>query len=107
MGSMSADRAALDANYNLRAKVPEHPVYSERYARASAAFRARWPGRLDLPYGDSPRQAVDLFLPEARGRRYWPSSTAAIGKRSIARISRLSASGWSRRGRGLRWSATI
>src|ERR687891_2788044 len=65
MGSISADRAALDANYNLRAKVPEHPVYFERYARASAAFRARWPARLDLAYGDSPRQAVDLFLPEA------------------------------------------
>jgi arylformamidase len=65
MGSMSADRAALDADYNLRARVPKHPVYFERYARASAAFRARRPGRLDLPYGDSPRQAVDLFLPEA------------------------------------------
>ena len=65
MGLTSADRAALDANYNLRARVPEHRVYFERYARTSAAFRARWPGRLDLPYGDGPRQAVDLFLPEA------------------------------------------
>ena len=60
-----ADQAALDAQYNLRAAVPEHPAYFERYAASSAAFRARWPGRLDLPYGDSARQAVDLFLPQA------------------------------------------
>jgi len=63
--SLSTDRAALDALYNLRAAVPEHPVYFERYARTSEAFRARWPGRLDLPYGDSDRQAIDLFLPPA------------------------------------------
>jgi arylformamidase len=60
-----ADQAALDAGYNLRAAVPEHPVWFERYAASSAAFRVRWPSRLDLPYGDSPRQAIDLFLPEA------------------------------------------
>jgi arylformamidase len=64
MSLSPADRAALDANYNLRAAVPEHPAYFERYATSSAAFRARWPGRLDLSYGDSPRQAIDLFLPQ-------------------------------------------
>jgi arylformamidase len=64
MSLSPADRAALDANYNLRAAVPEHPVWFERYAATSAAFRARWPGRLDLSYGDSPRQAIDLFLPQ-------------------------------------------
>jgi arylformamidase len=60
-----ADKAALDANYNLRAAVPEHPAYFERYAASSAAFRARWPGRLDVSYGDSPREAIDLFLPQS------------------------------------------
>jgi len=64
MSLSPADRAALDANYNLRAAVPEHPAWFERYAASSAAFRACWPGRLDLCYGDSPRQAVDLFLPQ-------------------------------------------
>lgn len=64
MSLSPTDRAALDANYNLRAAVPEHPAWFERYAATSAAFRARWPGRLDLPYGDSPRQAIDLFLPQ-------------------------------------------
>jgi arylformamidase len=66
MSLSPADRAALDANYNLRAAVPEHPAWFERYATSSAAFRARWPGRLDLSYGDSPRQAIDLFLPQDR-----------------------------------------
>lgn len=64
MSLSPAEKAALDANYNLRAAVPEHPAYFERYAATSAAFRARWPGRLDLRYGDSPRQAIDLFLPQ-------------------------------------------
>jgi arylformamidase len=64
MNLSPADQAALDANYNLRAAVPEHPAYFERYAATSVAFRARWPARLDLPYGDGPRQAIDLFLPQ-------------------------------------------
>jgi arylformamidase len=45
--------------------VPEHPAWFERYATRSAGFRARWPGRLDLPYGASARQAIDLFVPQA------------------------------------------
>jgi len=64
MSLSPADQAALDALYNLRAAVPEHPEYFERYAASSAAFRARWPGRLDLAYGASARQAIDLFLPQ-------------------------------------------
>jgi arylformamidase len=65
MSLSPTDQAALDADYNLRAAVPEHPAWFERYATTSAAFRARWPGLLDLAYGDSPRQAIDLFLPES------------------------------------------
>jgi arylformamidase len=64
MSFSQADRATLDANYNLRAAVPEHLTWFERYATSSAAFRARWPGRLNLPYGDSSRQTIDLFLPQ-------------------------------------------
>ena len=63
MAPRRADRATLDANYNLRAAVPEHPSYFDRYEAASEAFRQRAGGRLDLAYGDSPRQAIDLFLP--------------------------------------------
>jgi arylformamidase len=66
MSLSEAERAALDANYNLRAAVPEHLEYFARYEGSSEAFRARARARLDLAYGDSPRQIVDLFLPEAR-----------------------------------------
>jgi arylformamidase len=60
-----AERAALDAEYNLRAAVPEHLSYFARYEAASAALRARCRGRLDLAYGATPRQAIDLFLPDS------------------------------------------
>jgi arylformamidase len=62
------DRATLDGNYNLRAAVPEFQTWFDRYEATSAAFRARWPGRLDLAYGDGPRQAIDLFLPAGAGQ---------------------------------------
>ncbi len=68
MPSSDADRATLDKNYNLRAAVPEFQAWFDRYEAASVAFRNRWPGRLDLPYGDGPRQAIDLFLPAATTR---------------------------------------
>ncbi|MEM7023186.1 MAG: alpha/beta hydrolase, partial [Pseudomonadota bacterium] len=64
MNLSPAEQAALDAGYNLRAAVPEHPAHLERYVSSSADFRARWPGHLDVPYGDSPRQVIDLFLPD-------------------------------------------
>jgi arylformamidase len=63
MSERQPDRTTLDANYNLRAAVPEHQSYFDRYEADSRKFRQRHPGRLDLAYGDSPRQIVDLFLP--------------------------------------------
>jgi arylformamidase len=68
MSGSYPDRATLDRNYNLRAAVPEFQTWFDRYAAASAAFRARWPGRLDLRYGEGPRQEIDLFLPTAARR---------------------------------------
>ena len=64
MSLSGAERAALDAQYNLRAAVPEHLSYFARYEAASGALRAHRRGRLDLAYGATPRQAIDLFLPE-------------------------------------------
>jgi arylformamidase len=67
MGQVETERAILDAQYNLRAAVPEHLTYFARYEAESAALRARWPARLDLSYGPTPRQAIDLFLPAKPG----------------------------------------
>ena len=55
------DQAALDRELNLRARWPEHPEFFERWARDSAAVRERLPARLDLAYGETPAEALDLF----------------------------------------------
>src|SRR3546814_7241882 len=55
------DQAALDRELNLRGRWPEHGRFFERWARDSAAVRERLPARLDLAYGDTPAEALDLF----------------------------------------------
>jgi arylformamidase len=67
MGQVETERTLLDAQYNLRVAVPEHLTYFARYEAESAALRAHWPGRLDLSYGPTRRQAIDLFLPNTPG----------------------------------------
>lgn len=55
-------QAALDAQYNCRAMVPEHPRHIEGWARDSQAARtARPEARLDLAYGPDERERLDLF----------------------------------------------
>jgi len=57
-----------EAEYNNRARVPEHPEIFARWTRDAELFRAEAlkSGRaeLGLCYGETPRQTVDLFLPE-------------------------------------------
>ncbi len=55
------DRDEIDRQLNLRARWPEHEEYFERWARDSAAARARLDARLDLAYGASGGQTLDLF----------------------------------------------
>ncbi len=58
-----------EAEYNNRARVPEHPEIFARWTRDAELFRAEAlkSGRaeLGLSYGDTPRQYFDLFLPTA------------------------------------------
>lgn len=61
--SMTAFDPVLQAQYDNPAMVPEHPAIIAGWAADAAAYRARG-GRCDIPYGDSPRQAYDLFGPE-------------------------------------------
>jgi arylformamidase len=61
-----ACNAGMDAQaeYDNRARVPEHPGIITRWARDSAAFRANWTeSELDLPYGPGEREKLDLFRP--------------------------------------------
>jgi arylformamidase len=56
----------LEAEYNNRAKVPGHPVIMAQWQRDSQAFRAVHPHQeLGLAYGPTPRQAMDIFWPDA------------------------------------------
>jgi arylformamidase len=63
--------AAVDyeAEYDNRARVPEHPEIFARWMREAEDYRAETlkAGRaeLGLSYGDTPRQTVDLFLSAA------------------------------------------
>jgi arylformamidase len=59
------DRDEIDRQLNLRARWPEHGEYFERWARDSAAARARLDARLDLAYGASEGQTLDLFTAAA------------------------------------------
>src|SRR5947209_5853264 len=51
----------IEREYNLRIRHPERDAVYARFASTSAALRARWPGFRTIPYGDSPRQAIDFF----------------------------------------------
>jgi arylformamidase len=51
----------LEAEYNNRARVPEHPKIIAGWQRDAAAFRAAAGGEFDLVYGDHPRQRLDVF----------------------------------------------
>ena len=51
-----------DRMYNNRALVPEHAEFLESWARMSAAARTTAKAsQIDLPYGDGPREVLDIF----------------------------------------------
>lgn len=58
-----ADAIDYEAEYDNRARVPEHPAIFEAWARDAAAFRESRPP-LEIAYGAGARQRLDLFRPE-------------------------------------------
>ncbi|MGL4729430.1 MAG: alpha/beta hydrolase, partial [Bosea sp. (in: a-proteobacteria)] len=89
-----------EAEYNNRARVPEHPAIMAGWAEDAAAFRAAQGSlaELGLSYGPSPRQYFDLFKPQAQAGDalvmfihggYWqalePSSFSHCAKGLVAR----------------------
>ncbi len=56
-----------EAEYNNRARVPEHPEIFARWARDAEAYRLQAMeerrAELGLAYSSTPRQTIDLFLP--------------------------------------------
>jgi arylformamidase len=55
------DPAWLDRMYNNRALVPEHAAHFSRWAEDSAQARTSQPNTLDIAYGQSPGEKLDVF----------------------------------------------
>jgi len=53
-----------ETEYRPSTGVPDYLDILARWERDAAAWRAAAPARLGVAYGDTPRQAMDIFLPE-------------------------------------------
>ena len=61
------DRAALDREYDNRQKVANSAELLAWYAAESERTRGTFPCRLDVAYGPSAAETLDVFLPRAPG----------------------------------------
>ncbi|MBD2746328.1 alpha/beta hydrolase [Microvirga sp. BT688] len=61
---MASDDLDFEAEYNNRARVPDHPVHIAGWQRDAAAYRETARGEFDLTYGPGERHRLDLFFPE-------------------------------------------
>ena len=59
------DQAALDLQFNNRARCPDFATYLARYPQSSARVRAELGGTRDLAYGKGPRDTLDLYRPKS------------------------------------------
>lgn len=57
----------LDAQYNNRARVPEHAAILDRWRQASQLVRSQARCELDVAYGDQPSERLDVFPSAAPG----------------------------------------
>ncbi|MDJ0950065.1 MAG: alpha/beta hydrolase [Alphaproteobacteria bacterium] len=55
------DQAALDSQYNNRARVPDFADYFQRWDEQSAAVRSAADAALNIAYGSDPRHRLDIF----------------------------------------------
>ena len=59
--------AWFDAQYNNRARIPEHPAILKHWADASTDARERSPGLVEKAYGGAPREQLDVFPADKPG----------------------------------------
>ena len=72
------DPAWLDAQYNNRQRVPDHPQVIARWAAASLHVRTQARAEIGVPYGSSDSEKLDVFLPDAQpGTAGDPGAAAA------------------------------
>ncbi len=58
------DQAALDAQYNNRARFPEYKEHFASWSAWSEEARGRLKCHLDVPFGDDPAETLDIFPAE-------------------------------------------
>jgi acetyl esterase/lipase len=63
--AMASEDLDREAEYNNRARVPDHPVHIAGWQRDSAAYRESARCELDLAYGPGERHRLDLFHPHS------------------------------------------
>jgi acetyl esterase/lipase len=63
-GTMTSSDLDFEAEYNNRARVPDHPTHIAGWQRDAAAYRETARCELDLAYGPGERHRLDLFHPE-------------------------------------------
>jgi arylformamidase len=81
------DRQALDLQYNNQLRVARYPEHVALWKSASERARAELSGHLDVPFGPSPAERLDIFVPAGRASRapvqvfyhggYWRAFEAA------------------------------
>ncbi|MBX6324042.1 MAG: alpha/beta hydrolase [Rhodospirillaceae bacterium] len=60
------DRQALDLQYNNQLRVPRHAEHVARWQTESERARSELAGHFDVPFGPSPDETVDVFVPAGR-----------------------------------------
>jgi arylformamidase len=58
--------AYYDRQYNARAMIPDHARIFERWKTRSQEARTHLPCRVDIPYGASPAEKLDIFPAEGK-----------------------------------------
>src|SRR5215468_518789 len=64
---LTYDRAALDRQYNNQQRVPDFAEHVARWQRLSAEVRAGLPGKLDVAFGPSAEEVLDIYAPRVAG----------------------------------------
>ena len=54
-------QSELDAQFNLRSAIPEFQRYFDNWERRSARVRSHFPSWLDVAYGDTNAETLDIF----------------------------------------------
>jgi arylformamidase len=58
------DQSGLDAQYTARGRIPGYDSYLPRWTASSLALRTARRCLLDVPYGESVHETLDVFLPD-------------------------------------------